>query len=131
MDSPAGQLAWILDKFAEWTDHQDNLYEVISRDRLLDNVTLYWLTATGASSARIYYESHNSLDPDLLVDVPTAVTDYPGDIFSTHPRPWAEERYRRIVRWNRPQRGGNFPAMEIPGYFAEDLRAGLSEVLRA
>ncbi|MGH8812552.1 MAG: alpha/beta fold hydrolase, partial [Advenella sp.] len=70
VDSPVGLLAWILDKFYEWTDSEDSPFERISRDRILDNVTLYWLTRTGASAARIYYESHNSLDPELRVDVP-------------------------------------------------------------
>ncbi|MDT7636198.1 MAG: epoxide hydrolase, partial [Pseudonocardiales bacterium] len=80
VDSPVGLLAWILDKFAEWTDTEDSPFETISRDRFLDNVTLYWLTGTGASAARIYYESHNSLDPELRVDVPSALSVYPRDI---------------------------------------------------
>ncbi|KUJ65936.1 epoxide hydrolase, partial [Streptomyces albus subsp. albus] len=93
VDSPVGLLAWILDKFAEWSDTADSPFETIDRDRVLDNVTLYWLTRTGASAARIYYESHASLDPALRVDVPSAITMYPRDIEKT-PRPWAEERYR-------------------------------------
>ncbi len=80
VDSPVGLLAWILDKFAEWSDTEDSPVETISRDRILDDVTLYWLTRTGASSARIYYESHNSLDPELRVDIPSAITTYPRDI---------------------------------------------------
>ncbi|WP_233712007.1 hypothetical protein [Kribbella turkmenica] len=77
VDSPVGLLAWILDKFAEWSDTEDSPFETISRDRVLDDVTLYWLTRTGASSARIYYESHNSLDPELRVDVPSAISPTP------------------------------------------------------
>lgn len=130
VDSPVGLLAWILDKFAEWTDTGDSPFETVSRDRLLDNVTLYWLTRSGASSARIYYESHNSLDPALRVDVPSAVTVYPRDIEKC-PLPWARERYRRIVRWNSPGAGGHFPSLEVPGYFVEDLREGLGAVLAA
>src|SRR3954464_13665118 len=90
-DSPGGVLAWILDKFAEWTDTEDSPFETISRDSILDNVTLYWLTRTGASSARIYYESHggvNTVDPDLRVDVPSAISMYPRDIEKC-PRAWA------------------------------------------
>ncbi|MCM3821950.1 epoxide hydrolase [Streptomyces sp. DR3-1] len=128
VDSPVGLLAWILDKFAEWSDTEDSPFETISRDRLLDNVTLYWLTRTGASAARIYYESHNSVDPALRVDVPAAVTMYPRDIEKT-PRPWAEQRYRRIVRWRTPETGGHFPSLEVPGYFVQDLREGLAAVL--
>ncbi|MGW4173825.1 epoxide hydrolase [Streptomyces rubiginosohelvolus] len=130
VDSPVGLLAWILDKFAEWSDTEDSPFETISRDRVLDNVTLYWLTRTGASAARIYYESHNSLDPALRVDVPSAITMYPRDIEKT-PRPWAQERYRNIVRWRAPEAGGHFPSLEMPGFFVADLREGLAAVLAA
>ena len=130
VDSPVGLLAWILDKFAEWTDTEDTPFETISRDSVLDNVTLYWLTRTGASSARIYYESHNSLDPDLRVDVPSAISIYPRDI-EKWPRVWAQERFRRIVRWRTPDAGGHFPSLEVPEFFVEDLRDGLTAVLAA
>ncbi|ANN18346.1 epoxide hydrolase [Amycolatopsis orientalis] len=130
VDSPVGLLAWILDKFAEWTDTEDSPFETISRDRILDNVTLYWLTRSGASAARIYWESHNSLDPDLRVDVPSAITMYPRDI-EKYPRPLARERYRRIARWRSPERGGHFPSLEVPGYFVKDLQEGLAAVLAA
>ncbi|ONF73022.1 epoxide hydrolase family protein [Amycolatopsis keratiniphila] len=130
VDSPVGLLAWILDKFAEWSDTEDSPFETISRDRILDDVTLYWLTRTGASSARIYYESHDSLDPELRVDVPAAITVYPRDI-EKYPRPWAQERYRRIVRWRSPESGGHFPSLEVPGYFVKDLQEGLAAVRQA
>ncbi|AKS34245.1 epoxide hydrolase family protein [Mycolicibacterium goodii] len=130
VDSPIGLLAWILDKFAEWSDTGDSPFETISRDRILDDVTLYWLTRTGASAARIYYESHNSLDPELQVDVPSAITMYPRDIEKS-PRPWAQERYRQMVRWNSPERGGHFPSLEVPQFFVKDLQEGLSAVLSA
>ena len=130
VDSPVGLLAWILDKFAEWTDTDDSPFEAISRDRLLDNVTLYWLTRSGASSARIYYESHNSLDPDLRVDVPAAITTYPRDI-EKNPRPWAQERFRQIVRWRAPDAGGHFPSLEDPDHFVRDLQEGFAAVLAA
>lgn len=130
VDSPVALLAWILDKFAEWTDTADSPFEVIPMDVFLDNVTLYWLTASGASAARIYYESHNALDPALQVHVPTAVTTYPGDISKT-PRAWAEERFHRIVHWVAPDAGGHFPSLERPTFFLNDLRAGLSAVMDA
>ncbi len=63
VDSPAGLLAWILDKFAEWSDTHDSPFETMPKDRILDNVTLYWLTRCGTSSARNYYENHNSRRP--------------------------------------------------------------------
>jgi pimeloyl-ACP methyl ester carboxylesterase len=130
VDSPVGLLAWILDKFAEWSDTEDSPFETISLDRVLDDVTLYWLTRTGASAARIYYESHNALDPALRVDVPAAVTMYPRDI-EKYPRPWSERRYRRIVRWNSPEKGGHFPSLEVPDAYVADLREGLAAVLAA
>ena len=130
VDSPVGLLAWILDKFAEWSDTEDSPFETISRDRVLDDVTLYWLTRTGASAARIYYESHNSLDPGLRVDVPSAITMYPREVEKC-PRAWAQERYRQIVRWGYPETGGHFPSLEVPGYFVKDLREGLAAVLAA
>ncbi|MER5946095.1 epoxide hydrolase family protein [Streptomyces sp. NPDC001904] len=130
VDSPVGLLAWILDKFAEWSHTEDSPFETMSRDRVLDNVTLYWLTRAGASAARIYYESHDSLDPDLRVDVPSALSVYPRDIEKC-PRPWARERYRNIVRWNAPGAGGHFPSLEVPGPFVADLREGVAAVLAA
>ncbi|MFF7548415.1 epoxide hydrolase [Streptomyces canus] len=130
VDSPVGLLAWILDKFAEWSDTEDSPFETMSMDRILDDVTLYWLTRTGASAARIYYESHNSLDPELRVDVPSAVTMYPRDIEKS-PRPWAQQRYRQIVRWRSPEAGGHFPSLEVPEYFVKDLQEGLAAVLAA
>ncbi|GHC56278.1 epoxide hydrolase family protein [Streptomyces flavofungini] len=130
VDSPVGLLAWILDKFAEWSDTDDSPFETMSRDRILDDVTLYWLTRTGASAARIYYESHHSLDPELRVDVPAAISVYPRDIEKC-PRPWAQERYRQIVRWRSPEAGGHFPSLEVPEYFVRDLREGLAAVLAA
>ncbi|MDQ0642058.1 epoxide hydrolase family protein [Microbacterium murale] len=131
VDSPVGLLAWLLDKFAEWSDTEGSPFETISRDRILDDVTLYWLTRTGASAARIYYESPHSLDPDLRVDVPSAITMYPGDIESRTPRAWTQERYRQIVRWNVPEAGGHFPSLEVPDYFVKDLQEGLAAVLAA
>ncbi|MEU6735914.1 epoxide hydrolase family protein [Streptomyces physcomitrii] len=133
VDSPVGLLAWILDKFAEWTDTDDSPFERISVDRILDDVTLYWLTRTGASAARIYYESHggvDAFDPGLRVDVPSAITMYPRDIEKC-PRPWARQRYRQIVRWRTAEAGGHFPSLKVPGYFVEDLREGLTAVLAA
>ncbi|MBF6173139.1 epoxide hydrolase family protein [Nocardia blacklockiae] len=128
VDSPIGLLAWILDKFAEWSDTEDTPFETISKDRILDDVTLYWLTRTGASAARLYYESHNSLDPDLRVEVPSALTMYPHDVEKC-PRPWAQHRYLDIVHWSTPESGGHFPSLEAPQFFVEDLQQGLAAVL--
>lgn len=133
VDSPIGLLAWVLDKFAEWSDTEDSPFETISKDRILDDVTLYWLTRTGASAARLYYEGHggvNSVDPELRVDVPSAISMYPRDIEKC-PRAWAQERYRQIVRWRSPEFGGHFPSLEVPEYFVKDLQEGIAAVLAA
>ncbi|RRO16737.1 epoxide hydrolase [Saccharopolyspora rhizosphaerae] len=130
VDSPVGLLAWILDKFAEWSDTDDSPFETLALDRVLDDVTLYWLTRTGASAARIYFESHNALDPELRVDVPAAITIYPRDVEKC-PRPWAQQRYRQIVHWGTPKTGGHFPSLEVPELYVADVRAGLGAVLAA
>ena len=127
-DSPAGQLAWILEKFSLWTDSDGSPVDVVGADRILDTATLYWLTNSGASSARIYTESHASLDPGLRVDVPAAVCTYPHDI-ERWPRAWAEQRFRRIVHWQEASSGGHFASLERPEFFLHDLRQGLAAVL--
>lgn len=130
VDSPVGLLAWILDKFFEWTDTQDSPFETIPRDVFLDNVSIYWFSATGASAARFYDESFAALDPELSVNVPAAITTYPHDIAKT-PRSWAQARYRNIVRWEMPSNGGHFPSLEMPRFFLDDVRQGLASVLDA
>jgi epoxide hydrolase len=125
VDSPVGLLAWILDKFAAWTDTDDSPFETVALNRLLDDVSLYWFTRCGASAARIYAESYGRLDPDLVVRVPTAITVYPRDI-ERYPRAWLARRYRDITSWSTPATGGHFPAMEQPAAFVAELRAGFS-----
>jgi epoxide hydrolase len=121
VDSPAGQAAWILEKFWAWTDHDGDLEGVIARDELLDNVMLYWLPATGASSGRLYWESFHdvSLDP---VEAPTGISVFPKEIFRTSRR-WAERRYRDLRHFGTPERGGHFAAFEQPELFVEEVRA--------
>jgi pimeloyl-ACP methyl ester carboxylesterase len=120
VDSPVGQAAWILEKFQMWTDGGDVPDDVIDRDTLLDNVMLYWLPATGASSARLYWESfvRPSLDQ---VPVPTGVSVFPKEIFR-FPRRWVEQRFTDLRYWNELDRGGHFAALEQPDLFVEELR---------
>ena len=125
VDSPAGQAAWILEKFWAWTDCNGHPENALSRDELLDNVMLYWLTASGASSARLYWESFGkefSSTPDRGVTIPTGCSIFPKEIVPT-PRSWAEKRYKNIVYWNELDRGGHFAAFEQPELFVEELRA--------
>lgn len=119
-DSPAGQLAWIVEKFKEWTDPAAELPEdAVDRDRLLTDVSIYWLTATAGSSARLYYEGAKSWgqanEPSA---VPTGVAVFPMDITI---RSIAESQHN-IVHWTEFDRGGHFAAMEAPGLLVADVR---------
>jgi pimeloyl-ACP methyl ester carboxylesterase len=123
-DSPVGQLAWIIEKFKEWTDSDEVPEEAIDRDRLLTNVTLYWLTGTAGSSADIYYQAAHSgtpmSAPGQRSEVPTAVALFPRDIFP--PVRSLAERTDNIVRWTEFERGGHFAAMEEPDLLISDIR---------
>jgi pimeloyl-ACP methyl ester carboxylesterase len=121
VDSPAGQAAWILEKFWAWTDCGGHPENVLTRDELLDNVMLYWLPATGASSARLYWESFRT--PNLTeVPVPTGCSSFPKEIFRPSKR-WAEKRYTSLFYWNELERGGHFAAFEQPEAYVRELRA--------
>ncbi|MER0443379.1 epoxide hydrolase family protein [Streptomyces sp. Edi4] len=119
-DSPAGQLAWMAEKYWAWSDHDGDLEKAISRERLLDAVSVGWFAATAASSARIYWESQNKLAL-APVAVPTAISNFPKD--GRMPRPWIEERFSDLRRWTDHEHGGHFPALECPEVLAGELRA--------
>jgi pimeloyl-ACP methyl ester carboxylesterase len=127
VDSPAALCAWIAEKYWSWTDHDGDLDSIITRDELLDAVMLYWLPATGASSARMYWESFAQVSMWFTsstvdtVDVPTGCSVFPKDV----PRPsrrWAARRYTNIRYWNELDQGGHFPALECPDVFVNELR---------
>jgi pimeloyl-ACP methyl ester carboxylesterase len=121
VDSPAAQCAWIVEKFHAWTDHDGDIYQLLTRDQLLDNVMLYWLPGTGASSARMYWESFRH--PDLSqVAVPTGVSVFRGEIYRV-PRSWCERRFTDLRCWRTVPRGGHFAAFEQPALFVEEVRA--------
>jgi len=122
-DSPAGLLAWIVEKFRAWSDCDGHPENCFTRDQMLTNVMLYWATQTIASSARLYWESRHSAmsaQPRPFVDVPTGVARYPGEPLRW-PRSWVESQYN-VVHWAPMERGGHFAAMEQPELFVEDLR---------
>ena len=121
VDSPVGLAAWIYEKMMTWTDNQGRPEDALSRDAILDNIMLYWLNASGASSARLYWESYGSLGEAPLVQVPSGVSNFPKEIVKT-PRKWAERTYRNLVYWNTREKGGHFAAWEQPGPFVEELR---------
>jgi len=124
VDSPMGQAAWVIEKFLEWTDCDGHPENAVSREELIDNVMFYWLTASGASSARLYWESFNRAfggSGDNTVKLPTGCSIFPKEIVPT-PRSWAERRYANIVYWNDLDKGGHFAAFEQPAVFVDELR---------
>ena len=134
-DTPAGLAAWML-------DHDADSYQKISRafldgnpaggltrDRILDNITLYWLTGTATSSARLYWETGRTArcrrcgrakPPEL--SLPVGFTVFPGEIFQA-PRSWAEKVYPKLIYFNEAERGGHFAAWEEPELFTTEMRA--------
>ena len=120
VDSPIGQAAWIMEKFWSWTDCNGHPENALSRDEMLDNVMLYWWPATGASSARLYWESFNS-PPMLEVDVPVGVSVFPHEIFKSSKR-WCEARYKQLAYHNVLDKGGHFAAFEQPELFVGEVR---------
>jgi pimeloyl-ACP methyl ester carboxylesterase len=123
VDSPAGQAAWILEKFWKWTDCDGHPENVLTRDELLDNVMLYWLPANAASSARLYWESFASPTAGLAdVTVPSGCSIFPKEIFRMSRR-WAEKRFTDLVYWNELEKGGHFAAFEQPETFVNELRS--------
>jgi epoxide hydrolase len=120
VDSPIGQAAWIMEKFWAWTDCNGHPENALSRDEMLDNIMLYWLTASGASSARLYWESFGSFSAGE-VQLPTGCSIFPKEIFLCSRR-WAENRYKNIIYWNELEKGGHFAAFEQPELFVGELR---------
>jgi len=134
LDSPVALAAWMLDH------DTDSYYKItgafvdgeptgnLTRDHILDNVTLYWLTATGASAARSYWEAYGpdapgaGSEPLPAPPIPVAFTTFPGEIWRT-PRSWAEDAYPTLMYFNEVDRGGHFAAWEEPQLFSEELRA--------
>jgi epoxide hydrolase len=123
-DSPAGLLAWIVEKFRGWSDCDGHPENVFTRDQLITNVMTYWVTRTITSSARLYWEHmHPGPDsgPPKYVAVPTGLARYPKEVLP-FPRSWIERRYN-VTYWADMPRGGHFAAMEQPELFVDDLRA--------
>jgi pimeloyl-ACP methyl ester carboxylesterase len=128
VDSPAALCAWIVEKFWAWTDCDGHPENVLSRDELLDNVMLYWLPGTGASAARLYWESIRRVNQwisgsvDDTVAVPTGCSIFPKEL-QRPSRRWAERRFSDIRYWNEPAKGGHFAAFEQPELFVNEVRS--------
>ena len=122
-DSPAGLAAWIVEKFRSWSDCNGDVERVYTKDELLTNITIYWVTQTIGSSTRIYYESQHTswnLSQGERIEVLCAVAVFPRDI-NHPPREWAERSYN-VQRWTEMPRGGHFAAMEEPELLVQDIR---------
>ncbi|GAA4984575.1 epoxide hydrolase [Yinghuangia aomiensis] len=124
-DSPAGLASWIVEKFRGWSDCGGDVEASFTRDELLTNITLYWVTATAHSAARLYYENAvAAAEPRERgrVEVPTGYAYFPAERLSTPSRRWAERQYN-LVHWTDMPSGGHFAAMEEPELLVEDIRA--------
>ena len=127
-DSPVGLCAWIVEKLCAWTDGDGDPRGALTDDQVLDNVMLYWLTAAGASSARLYWESIRQVDEWIAGGVsrargssPPAAPFFPHEL-QRPSRRWAERRFPDIRHWGEPERGGHFAALEQPAVFVDELR---------
>jgi pimeloyl-ACP methyl ester carboxylesterase len=121
-DSPAGQAAWMYDKFAEWTYSGGVPERSLTRDEMLDDITLYWLTDSATSAAQLYWENNANNFNAVDISLPTAITIFPGEIYRA-PRSWAQKCYHHLIYWNEVDKGGHFAAWEQPELFASELRA--------
>jgi pimeloyl-ACP methyl ester carboxylesterase len=133
-DSPAGQAAWIYDKFAAWTHTGGEPERALSKDDMLDDITLYWLTNSATSSAQLYWENNNNnfnagTQKTAEIKIPVAVTVFPGEIYRA-PRSWTEKAYRNLIYFHEVDRGGHFAGWEQPELFAAELRAAFRPLRR-
>lgn len=125
-DSPAGQLAWIVEKFFEFTDNDSGPESAVPLQHLLDNVSVYWFTATATSAARLYWESHGRMDMTTPVTVPSGVSVFPRDLMKL-PRAWTATRFVDLRHWKAMARGGHFAMLEVPDVFVDEMRACFRE----
>jgi pimeloyl-ACP methyl ester carboxylesterase len=121
-DSPAGLLAWIVEKLRTWSDCDGDPENVFTRDQMITNVMTYWVTQNITSSARLYWELQHTGEPaPTRVDVPTGIANYPKEVIR-FPRAWVEQRFN-VTAWTDMPRGGHFAAMEQPELFVDDVRS--------
>jgi pimeloyl-ACP methyl ester carboxylesterase len=129
-DSPVGQAMWIYEKFQAWTDNRGRPEDALSIDAMLDDITLYWLTNSAASSARFYLENVKPGPPTYSagrIELPMAASIFPKEIYRP-PRAWAEALWPNLIHWNELDRGGHFAAFEQPALFVSELRAAFRSV---
>jgi pimeloyl-ACP methyl ester carboxylesterase len=127
VDSPVAQAAWIYEKFYTWSDCDADPDSLFTRDALLDNIMLYWLTGTGGSSGRLYWESFRKAFAPTVLDLPVGCSIFPKEIIPA-PRRWAERYYRNLIHWNELDRGGHFAAFEQPDLFVGEIQRCFSQL---
>jgi pimeloyl-ACP methyl ester carboxylesterase len=125
-DSPVGLAAWVLEKFRTWTEPSEGFESSFTKDQLIDNLMVYWVTATAHSSARMYYEFAHGLADGTLdlfspIEIPVGYTRFPNEIMTTSKR-WAEAQFPTLNHFVEMPRGGHFAAMEVPDLFVPDVR---------
>ena len=121
-DSPAGLAAWFYEKFAAWTYTDGRPERALTKDEMLDDISLYWLTNTATSAAQFYWENNANNFNAVDISLPAAITIFPGEIYRA-PRTWAKRSYHNLIYWNEVDKGGHFAAWEQPELFANELRA--------
>ncbi|SAK51422.1 epocide hydrolase domain-containing protein [Caballeronia ptereochthonis] len=121
-DSPVGQAAWMYDKFADWTYSGGAPERSLTKDEMLDDITLYWLTNTSTSAAQLYWTNNANNFNAVDVSIPAAVTVFPGEIYQA-PRSWVDRSYHKLIYFNEVDKGGHFAAWEQPQLFAEEIRS--------
>lgn len=121
-DSPAGLAAWMFDKFNQWTYSGGDAERSLTKDEMLDDITLYWLTNSAISSAQLYWENNANNFNAVDISIPAAVTVFPGEIYRA-PKSWTEKSYHNLIYFNEVDKGGHFAAWEEPELFATELRA--------
>lgn len=126
VDSPVGQAAWIYEKFHGWTDNNGNPEDALSYDQMLDNIMVYWLSASGASSARLYWESFKDMFTNPL-DIAVGISIFPRELFRPSKR-WSERVYKNLIHWNDVDKGGHFAAFEQPELFVNEVRTCFGKV---
>ncbi len=121
-DSPVGLAAWMYDKFAQWTYSGGEPERSLTRDEMLDDITLYWVTNSAISSAQLYWENNANNFNAVDISIPAAVTVFPGEIYQA-PRSWVERSYHKLIYFNEVDKGGHFAAWEEPILFSAEMRA--------
>jgi pimeloyl-ACP methyl ester carboxylesterase len=130
-DSPIGLAAWMVDhderSYALIARVFDGKAEGLTREDIVDNITLYWLTNTAVSSARLYWESKLAFFAPKGITLPVAVSAYPDELYQA-PRSWAEKAYPKLIHYNRLDKGGHFAAWEQPASFSAEMRAAFKSL---